>query len=147
MLRILHVSPVGERGGVEVMLLGIMNCLDRHRFDPLVVLLEDGPFVTELVRSEVETRVIPPGRARDVVGGSRAVLSLVRLIRDRGIDVVHRHNAKAHIYGGLAARIARIPSVYHLHGVPKPAFSRDGFISLLSLAIPASRTVACSRYV
>ena len=108
---------------------------------------EDGPFVKEVGETGTETHLIRVGRVRQMVKGGKAVMRLVRLIRDQGIDLVHSHNAKAHIYGGLAARIARVPSLYHLHGVPKPTFSRDGVVSILSVLIPARETVACSQYV
>ena len=56
-------------------------------------------------------------------------------------------NAKAHMYGGSAAALRRVPCVYHLHGVPRSSLSRDGVVSLLSVVVPATRTIACSQYV
>ena len=147
MLKILQVAPVAERGGLEVILLNILAALDRSRFTPHAVLLEDGPFVEEVQRTGAETFVVPTGRVRNIAAGARAVVRLVSLIREKDIAVVHSHNAKAHIYGGLAASLAGIPSVYHLHGVPKPALTRDGLVSALSVAVPARRTIACSHYV
>jgi glycosyltransferase involved in cell wall biosynthesis len=147
MVKILHVSAAGERGGLEVVLLSILKGLDRSRFLPQVLLLEDGPFVRDVEHTGTEARVIKAGRVREIWKGWRAVTKIVQLIRAQGIHVVHSHNAKAHIYGGLAAAIAGVPSLYHLHGVPRLTFSRDGMVSLLSVAVPARRTVACSAYV
>jgi glycosyltransferase involved in cell wall biosynthesis len=84
---------------------------------------------------------------RNVLKAAYAVAKTVELVRRRGVHLVHTHNAKAHFYGGLAATVAGIPCLYHLHGVPKPSLSRDGIVSLLSVMVPARRTVACSRYV
>jgi glycosyltransferase involved in cell wall biosynthesis len=147
LLKVLHVSAVGEHGGLEAILLNILSCLDRSRVLPQVVLLQDGPFVNELRETETKTQVIPCGRIRNLADGFRTVIKLVQLIRTEGIDLVHSHNAKAHIYGGLAAAIAGIPSMYHLHGVPRLTLSRDGLVSLLSVLVPARVTVACSAYV
>jgi glycosyltransferase involved in cell wall biosynthesis len=147
MLRVLHVSAAAERGGLEAILLNIVNCLDRSRFHPIVVLLEGGPLFKEVEETRTEAYVVLAGRVRNIVKGGRAVASLVRLIRHRQVHLVHSHNAKAHIYGGFAARIAGIPSLYHLHGIPKLALSRDGMVSLLSRVIPAQQIVACSEYV
>lgn len=147
MLRVLHVAPVAERGGLEAILLNILNGLDRSRVLPYVVLLEDGPFVREVEETHTEIHVISSGRVRDLFRGAMAVRRLVHLLRERRIDVVHSHNAKAHIYGSIAASIAGIPSVYHMHGVPMPAFTRDGFVSSLAVALPARETIACSHYV
>lgn len=145
--KVLHVSAAAERGGLESVLLNILTSLDRSRFVPQVLLLEDGPFVRDLERTGTEARVIKTGRVREIWKGRRAVTEIAQLIRAQGIHVVHTHNAKAHIYGGLAAAIAGVPSLYHLHGVPRLTLSRDGMVSLLSVAVPARRTVACSAYV
>ena len=42
MIRILYINPAGERGGAEVVLLGILAHLDRTRFQPEVVCLRGG---------------------------------------------------------------------------------------------------------
>jgi glycosyltransferase involved in cell wall biosynthesis len=146
-MRILHVAAAAERGGLEVVLLNLLQSIDRSRFSPQVLLLEDGPLVREIEETGTETHVIQSGRVRDVFTGRRAIADMVKLIRSQGISLVHSHNSKAHIYGGLAAAIAGVPALYHLHGVPKLTFTRDGVISLLSMAIPARRIVACSTYV
>ena len=147
MVKVLHVIPVGEKGGAEVVVLNILQHLDRSRFTPLVLCLEDGPLVEEIQGTGTETKVINAGRVRQVVRGGKAIVETVKFIRDRGIDLVHSHNAKAHLYGGISAAIAQVPSLYHLHGVPKFTLSRDGIVSLLSVAVPAGRTLACSAYV
>ena len=147
MLKVLHVSAAAERGGLEVIFFNILRCLDRSRFTPHVVFLTDGPFVREVQEAGIQTHVINAGRVREIMTGGKAIVGLRRLMRDQGIDIVHTHNAKAHIYGGVAARLAGLPVLYHLQGVPKPSFSRDGLVSFLSVVIPARRTIACSNYV
>jgi glycosyltransferase involved in cell wall biosynthesis len=147
MRRVVHVTAGGERGGLEVVLLNLLRCLDRSRFEPLVVLLEEGPFGEEIAAAGAEVEVIPAGRVRSLAAGIRALFNTARLIRERRVDIVHTLNAKAHLYGGSAATLARVPCLYHLHGVPAPHPSRDGLVSLLSVLVPAQRTVACSRYV
>lgn len=146
-MRVLHVSAVAERGGLEVVLLNILRCLDRSRFEPEVLLLEDGPLVKEIQETGTQTHVIEAGRVREVWKGRKAVAGTVKLIRSRGIALVHSHNPTAHIYGGLAAAVAGVPALFHLHGVPRFSFTREGMISLLSVLVPAQRTLACSAYV
>jgi len=146
-LKVLYVSAGAERGGVEVVLLNTVKSLDRSRFTPVVLFLRNGPFVREVEATGTETHVIEAGRVRHVLRGTAAVARTVRLIRKEGIHLVHSHNAVAHIYGGMAALIAGVPSLFHLHGVPRPAASREGFLDLLSVVVPARRTLACSAYV
>jgi glycosyltransferase involved in cell wall biosynthesis len=147
MLKILYVSAAAERGGQEVVLLNIVKGLERSRFTPLVLFLEEGPFVREVQDVGVETNIIKAGRVRNLLMGVSAITAIRKLIKQKGIHLVHTHNAKAHLYGGLAATLAHVPCVYHLQGVPKFSISRDGVVSLLSVVVPTYRTIACSRYV
>jgi glycosyltransferase involved in cell wall biosynthesis len=147
MTTILYVLPVAERGGAEVILLNIVANLDRARFRPIVLVLEQGPFVAEVERLGVDVVVIPSGRVRSVVKAARAVAQIRDLIRRQSIDIVHTFNAKAHIYGGLAAMWARVRCLFHLHGVPRPSLTRDGVVSTLAVLISADSIVACSQYV
>lgn len=147
MLRILYVSAVAERGGQEASLLSIVRHIDRSRFLPVVLLLEQGQLCKELESAGAQIRVIPSGRVRELTGVARTIAQAVKLIRDDEIDIVHTLNSKAHLYGGVSALVARVPCLYHLHGVPTPSVSRDGVVSLLSFIIPARRTLACSAYV
>ena len=147
MVRVLYVSAAGERGGLEVVLLSILKAVDRSRFTPNVALLEGGPLVGEVRDTDTETWVIEAGRVRNVMRAADAIAHLVRLIKRERIAVVHTMNAKAHLYGGCAAALCGAPCVYHLHGVPRPSPSRDGIVSLLSVIVPAARTIACSRFV
>ena len=146
-MRVLYVSPLAERGGVEVVLLNILKSLDRSRLTAGVALLQDGPLVSEIRSTGVPVWVVEAGRVRQITRGVRAVARLARLIRQERIDLVHTMNAKAHLYGGWAAALCRVPCVYHLHGVPRPSLGRDGLVSALSVALPAARTIACSEFV
>jgi glycosyltransferase involved in cell wall biosynthesis len=146
-VKVLYVSAVAERGGLEVVLLNTLRYLDYSRFRPLVVLLEDGPLVRDVAAVGAEVHVLRAGRVRNLWRGARTVAAVRRLIDDEQVGLVHTWNAKAHLYGGLAAALAGAPCLYHLHGVPRPSLSRDGVVSLLSVMIPARVTVACSRYV
>jgi glycosyltransferase involved in cell wall biosynthesis len=147
MVKILYVSAAAERGGLEVVLLTTLRCLDRARFTPLVVLLDDGPLVRELEDAGATVKVVRSGRVRNLWRGAQAVATISRLIEGTGVDLVHTFSAKAHLYGGIAAARLGVPTLYHLHGVPRPSLGRDGVISLLSVLIPARMTIACSRYV
>lgn len=146
-MKVLYVAPVAERGGMEVILLNLVRELDRSRVTPLVAFLQSGPFAPEIEKVGVEVHTVEAGRVRDVWRGAKAVGELARLIRRRHVALVHTLNAKAHLYGGVAAALAGVPCLYHLHGVPTPGPSRDGVVSILSVLIPAGRTVACSAYV
>ena len=147
MLTVLHVSAAGERGGLETILLNLVRSLDPARVTSLALFLADGPFVRDVEAAGIEVHLSEAGRVRNVLRGGRVVAHTVRLIRRRGVDLVHTYNAKAHLYGGLAAALTRVPCVYHLGGLSLPGPSREGLISLLAIGLPARRTTVVSQYV
>lgn len=130
-LRVALVNHVARMGGGEYALLSIVERLDRRRVEPLVVLGEQGPLadrlqaagaevvVHPLDRSVVERRkesLGPAGLANPVVlaRSLRAAWGLARLLRRRGVDVVHTNSLKAHLLAGLAGRLAGVPVVWHV---------------------------------
>jgi glycosyltransferase involved in cell wall biosynthesis len=117
-LRVLFVDPVGEKGGAEVFLLGLVKRLDPTRFRPAVVCLRPGPFVDELTSQGVATTVIATTRVRDVANFALTVSRISQLIAREKIDVLVSNGGKPHYYGALAATLCRIPEVWCLHDPP-----------------------------
>lgn len=125
------VNHAAETGGAEFALVRLVLSLDRSEWHPVAVFCEEGPAV-ELLRSRsIETYVIPLGAGLGKVrrgslgslgwlGGGRAftavsyILKLARFFRERGVDIVHTNSMKAHVLGGIAAKLLRIPLVWHL---------------------------------
>jgi glycosyltransferase involved in cell wall biosynthesis len=148
MIRILYISSSGERGGAEVVLLSILAHLDRSRFHPEVVFLQDGDLV-RVIREQTSIAAItlPAGRFRDLLRGSQVVRGLQRVIRDLSIDIVHSNGTGAHVYGGLAACRCGVPGIYHLHDVPERSWTRQGLLQRAANHVPASAVVAVSRFI
>src|SRR5919197_2741461 len=128
-LRVVFVDHVARLSGGEIALLRLLPAL-ASSVDPHVVLGEDGPLVDRLREAGIETEVMPLApRLRDVrrdtvrVGrlDPRAVaylpgvvVRLSRRTRALEADVVHTNSLKAALYGGLAARLPRVPAVWHI---------------------------------
>ncbi|MBI3977515.1 MAG: glycosyltransferase [Chloroflexi bacterium] len=143
---VLYVEPAGERGGAETVLYNLLRHLDRNRFRPLVAFLAEGSFVDEVRALGVPTAVFPVRRGRDPIATGWAVAGMVRLAIDWEVDLVHSFGEKAHVYGGLAAALARRPEVWTCHGMPGEEFAR----SLLGRVfgwIPTRATVGVSHAV
>ncbi len=120
-----------EMGGAEVALLRLVDALgDRHEFEAF--LPRAGPLADALRQRGVPVRVIPMPRGSLVAGRGnslRLLTSLVggvlswpaalRALADglRGADLVLTGSTKAHLYGGLAARMAGRPLAWWLHDV------------------------------
>ncbi len=141
---ILFFDHTALMGGGEVSLLNLVTHLDRKRFEPVVVLAQDGELRDKLAQIGVEVHVLPlaseVGEVRkDSLVGARSVsLSQVKhmaryiwqlsgFMRARGADLVHANSLKADILGALAARLAGVPVIWHVRDriandyLPRPA--------------------------
>ena len=128
---ILFFDHTASLGGGEIALLNLVQGLDRTRFRPLVVLGEAGALSRKLEAAGLETRVFPIASEvaqtrKDSLGaGSLLRLGaiaqsaayawrLARLMRRENAALVHTNSLKADIIGGVAARLAHVPLVWHV---------------------------------
>lgn len=140
-MKLLVTVPWGERlGGAEAMLWSFLNSVDRNRVDPSVVFFEDGGFRSDVASLGIRTGVLQTGRLREIRRFGRSVRSLAALMRREQPDVILNWVAKAQLYGGVAAAMARMSSrvVWWQHGVPC-----GHWMDRTATALPA-RAVGCS---
>jgi glycosyltransferase involved in cell wall biosynthesis len=123
--RILHVHNSADIYGASRMLLRWIKGMDRKRFEPLVVLPEEGP-LKKLIESE-NVEVIMHRRlsviTRPMFHSWRIILFLFnypvsvfflwRLIRHRRVDLVYT-NTGVMISPALAAWLAGVPHIWHI---------------------------------
>ena len=92
-------------GGAEIMLLKLLQQLDRNRFSPTVISLmglgDIGPSIQAL---SIPVHALGMSRG---VPNPLMVFRLTRLLRQLQPDVVHTWMPHADLLGGLAARLAR----------------------------------------
>ncbi len=129
--RILYIDHTAKLGGGEIALLHLVQHLDRTRFVPVVVLGEDGPLRAKLEEFGIETHILPLSsevtetrkdglglstllRLRDVAAAGKYALALRAFIRAQTAAVVHTNSLKSDILGGLAARLAGVPLLWHV---------------------------------
>jgi glycosyltransferase involved in cell wall biosynthesis len=109
-IRVLHLSPSLDQGGLEKLQVEFARYADRGRFRLQFLALQHGGICEAELRalgSSVEILDKPPGLR------PRTILDLARAFRRLGVDVLHTHNNGPLIYGPPAARLARIPVVVH----------------------------------
>jgi glycosyltransferase involved in cell wall biosynthesis len=71
----------------------------------------DGPSVPDILRHGLRHHTIPMSRSgRNPLGELRTIHALYRLFRELRPDVVHGVTIKPMLYGGIAARLARVPA-------------------------------------
>lgn len=157
-IRVLFLHPSNELYGSDLVLLNLLRGLDRTYFQPLVALADDLPYegllAKELAASGIECRSLPLAVARrkyftptGLVGFLRRLRASTRLIqrivRDERIDLIHT-NTLAVWTGGMAARRASLPHIWHVHEqIERPPQLRD----YMRRFVPshATRIVSVSR--
>ena len=123
--KVLFVNNSADVYGASRCLLRLVARLDPARFEPVVLIPEHGPLEASLRAAKVETIVFPHLSAitRDVFHSWRlaifllniplSVLRLRRLLKTRGIDLVHT-NTGVMLAPGPAAWLAGVPNVWHI---------------------------------
>jgi glycosyltransferase involved in cell wall biosynthesis len=160
-----YVGHVARHSGSEIGLVRFIAATDE--VDATVILAEDGPLVRALEDAGTRVEILPlaehvrglkkeqmrPGwaQARAAPEVARYVGRLRERLRELQPDLVHTHSLKAGLYGGLAARLAGVPVIWHLHDrlapdyLPRPAVRPMRFLASTlpsALVVPSRHTLA-----
>lgn len=113
-LRVAHVTPGLDMGGLEKLLVEFARHADPARVDMHFVSLG----LRGTLAPDVEACGWPVTALNQPSGlRPELVVRLAGLLRQQQIDVVHTHDDRALIYGALAGRLTRVPRVVHTrHG-------------------------------
>jgi len=111
--RILYLHETSKISGAENSLINLVKNIDRSKFSPIFILPQDGPLASELRKLDVEVIFMEFPRIRK----GRKVLSTIRkilkVIKEKRAQLLHSNSIRTHIYAAIAARLAKIPVVWH----------------------------------
>ncbi|MDI6774433.1 MAG: asparagine synthase (glutamine-hydrolyzing) [Verrucomicrobiota bacterium] len=143
-LRVCHVAPNLELGGMERMVCDLIEGLDKRGHVCQVFCTDAAGALFEKVRARARkygTR--KPGVFLDNL---HVACDLAAFLRENGADIVHAHNHVAHLYAVLAAMFTGKPVVVTLHGqgyydTRKVRFMRRLLMARTSRAVTVSRDI------
>lgn len=112
MIRVLELLTTSALGGGPRQVYDLARRLPRDEFEVSVAAPRDGAFFDRfralgLAVTEVGADRLDP----------RALRATLRLVRERGIQVIHSHGKGAGLYGRLAARWTGVSAVHTFHGI------------------------------
>ena len=130
-IRVLYLNHATELGGAEFALARLLEATDLARVRPLVLFAGEGPAVDLLRETHAEVHVLPLSEEirtvnREQLGSARALHpkrilgvlryagSVARFARQHRAALIHTNSIKAHLYGGIAGRLAGVPTVWHI---------------------------------
>jgi len=155
-MRILFVHPSSNLNGAGRMVALLAKHLRRRNHQTLVLLPERGPLCQAHVDDLGEMIFVPMRAIRKKWGSLlRYILEFPSLVKQISTliaawepDLVHV-NCLYNIWGGLAARLRRVPSIYHIHEAPGSYprwlyWSWQGLVSCLADRVVVVGSTLCS---
>ena len=141
--RVLFVNPGRALGGAEHSLLLLLQGAPSG-IEANVAVFGRGPFRDRLSAIGIPTVELPlprwtravgryrlpggpVGGAALLAGGLPAALRLAAAARRAGADLIHTNGMKAHLLGGLAGRLVRVPVIWHLRDFPPEGWAGRTF--------------------
>jgi glycosyltransferase involved in cell wall biosynthesis len=141
-MKVLIIMPLAEqKGGSELALQHLMEYGQEQNIQWIVVFFEDGAMVHQFKAWNIETYVIPSGRLREPHRFLTTVAQIATLARQQQVDLIFSWMTKAHLYGGLASLVTRIPAMWYQWGMPSPRSWLDRWATRL----PAAKILVCSE--
>jgi glycosyltransferase involved in cell wall biosynthesis len=167
-IKIAFIEQDSGIGGAEVNLFHLFKGLNKDLFRPVVLVPYTGPLTERLRETGVKYHVIPrvkfmststyiTGRKifnpfavfYDFIVFIPAVLRLKEYLKRERINIVHTNSMLAHMYGGIAAKLAGVPCIWHMQDIVDPRMAL-GFaakaVNLLGSVLP-ERIVSVSNAV
>ena len=127
-IHIAHIVSNLDIGGLEKVVISLVNHLDTERFRPALFCLGNGGELVADVRCDVTS--LGKGEGFSYL----LPLRLARLFRRERIDIVHCHNFSPLIYGALAGTIVAVKGVvYTVHGAKTSARKKTSWIQRMDV--------------
>ncbi len=114
-VNVMYVIWSLEVGGAERVVMTLASGLDRKRFSPIVVCLNQEGRMAAMLKQQGITVIALNKRPGVDLG---MLVRLAWLMRQHGVQVVHAHLWGANLWARIAAMMARVPVVIvHEHGM------------------------------
>ncbi len=155
-MNILFLEQYTKISGGQLCLLDLIEHLDRSKYTSVVVVPETGELTAKLSELETDYLVMPVGSytqgkktSFDVVKlAVRSLLlipQIIRTIKKNRIDLVYANAPRTILWGTLAAKLAGVPVVWHLHLILNGR--KEILLARLLLKLGVDHVICVSRAV
>ena len=142
---LLFISMSGEMlGGGQKSLLLLLERLDRNKYNPFLICPSYGNFIKKVEKLGIETSLLKTGSLKNINIFSfiAAIRKLFKFIKQNDIDLIHTDAPRQTFYAGIAARLTKIPLVWHVR-ISEPDIKRYD----RTLIFLAHKVIAVSKAV
>lgn len=141
-MKVVIVMPLAEqRGGGEMMFWDLVQQGRNLGVEWLVIFLEDGPLVERVRGLGIDARVVQSGRLRELHRFIATVSKIASIARHERADVIVSWMWKAHLWGGPAAVLAGLPSLWYQLETP---YEKNLLVQMVTF-LPARAVVTLSK--
>jgi glycosyltransferase involved in cell wall biosynthesis len=141
-LKVAVIMPLAEaRGGAEQAFVVLLQKGRDENTDFVAIFLKKGPLVGEIKSLGIPAYAVEAGKMRELHRFAGATRQIAAILRKEKVDAVISWMGPGHLYGGLAAAQARIPTVWFQHGVPLD----KNIIDRIAARIPTRGILTCSQ--
>lgn len=109
---ILQLIETFEVGGAEQVVIDLSRKLRNDGHQVHVVTLDNGWLTEKLSEIGVESIIVDSRKSYD----PKLVMDLVRIVREKKIDLIHSHEFLMNTYGTAVAMMTRRPNIATIHG-------------------------------
>lgn len=120
MYNILYLSGSVNLWGARRSLLDLLQNIDRREFSVSVVCSKKGPLTGELEKRKINYTIIPLPlwrKGKNLPRIPSSILSLVKVIKEKNIHLIHCNSHWVNPYGTIAARLTKRKVICHLRDV------------------------------
>jgi len=143
--RIAFLVSDTDAGGTETSTSLLVKNIDRRRFHVIVVAVGPGPVAARIGKhadeyQNLEIGSCPPlrkprngklredffARFRLIMWLTRSIWQLSRWLRREKIDLIHTNGVAFNLIAGIAGRLAKVPSIWHIRSPHRMVWRRGG---------------------
>lgn len=114
-VKILHVTQA-TIGGTVTYIVGLINNLDKTKFENIVICPKYGDLDEKLKNIGVKVYNIEMEREISVFNDAKNLFLLVKYIKKLKPDLIYLHSSKAGALGRVASCLTGVPCIYNSHG-------------------------------
>jgi len=107
-LKVMHIIDNLRMGGAEKVVATIAELLDKKRFEVSVCYFSHGELADEMLKKNIAIHRIPLNKWLFPI----FLFKLIKLMRQKKIDIVHTHLFTADVLGRIAARLAGVRTIF-----------------------------------
>jgi len=124
-------------GGGEISFFEFIRSLDQNRFEPIIIVPNNGEIEKELTSLNFQVFVNPILSIKKMFSGLPIIhlLRIINILKNNSVDIIHVNGSRACAYGGVSGRLLGIPVIWHVRETINDFLLYDGLLALLSSAI------------